>query len=138
LEEPLKMRADQIVNWKRERDIARAIADPVERAKALDAVYDHRDDMMMECISHQSGRVKKLIETDIPKLDGEIENIKLKVEPCVESDKEYRKAKSDALAVKGFLGFAFKYGWPILKKIIEVAGPTTVAIIFCKVTGILW
>lgn len=52
------MTDEQIEAWKVERDMARAIENEADRAKALETAYDHRDEMMMTCISHQSGRVK--------------------------------------------------------------------------------
>lgn len=56
------MTEDQIAQWKKERDIARAISDEASRGVALQEVYDHRDDMMMECIAHQSDRVKMILK----------------------------------------------------------------------------
>jgi hypothetical protein len=56
------MTEDQIDQWKEERDIARAISDDASRGVALQKVYDHRDDMMMECIAHQSDRVKMILK----------------------------------------------------------------------------
>lgn len=52
------MTDDQISAWKVERDMARAIENEADRNKALQTAYDHRDEMMMTCIAHQSGRVK--------------------------------------------------------------------------------
>jgi hypothetical protein len=52
------MTDDQINAWKVERDMARAIENEADRNKALQTAYDHRDEMMMTCIAHQSGRVK--------------------------------------------------------------------------------
>ena len=68
------MTDQQIEQWKREREIARAIEDPHSREVALQQVYDHKDDMMMECIAHQSNRLKEVekkvnaIEIDLPQL----------------------------------------------------------------------
>lgn len=53
------MTDDQISAWKIERDMARAIENESDRNKALQTAYDHRDEMMMTCIAHQSGRVKE-------------------------------------------------------------------------------
>jgi uncharacterized protein YfbU (UPF0304 family) len=53
------MTDDQISAWKVERDMARAIENEADRNKALQTAYDHRDEMMMTCIAHQSGRVKE-------------------------------------------------------------------------------
>lgn len=52
------MTDDQIRAWKVERDMARAIENEADRNKALQTAYDHRDEMLMTCIAHQSGRVK--------------------------------------------------------------------------------
>lgn len=48
----------QIKAWKVERDMARAIENESDRNKALQTAYDHRDEMLMTCVAHQSGRVK--------------------------------------------------------------------------------
>lgn len=52
------MTDEQIKAWKVERDIARAIENESDRNKALQTAYDHRDEMLMTCIAHQSERVK--------------------------------------------------------------------------------
>lgn len=52
------MTDEQIKAWKVERDMARAIESESDRNKALQTAYDHRDEMMMTCIAHQSKRVK--------------------------------------------------------------------------------
>lgn len=56
------MTKKQIKDWKVERDIARAINDEEDRRIAVQKVYDHRDDMMMKCIAHQSNRVKEIMK----------------------------------------------------------------------------
>ena len=53
------MTKDQIEQWMVERDMARAIENEADRNKALQTAYDHRDEMMMTCIAHQSKRVKE-------------------------------------------------------------------------------
>jgi hypothetical protein len=52
------MTDEQIASWMIERDMARAIENEADRNKALQTAYDHRDEMMMTCIAHQSKRVK--------------------------------------------------------------------------------
>lgn len=52
------MTDEQIASWMVERDMARAIENEQDRNKALQTAYDHRDEMMMTCIAHQSKRVK--------------------------------------------------------------------------------
>lgn len=56
------MTDDQIRAWKVERDMARAIENESDRNKALQTAYDHRDEMMMTCIAHQSKRVKEIMK----------------------------------------------------------------------------
>lgn len=56
------MTDEQIKAWKVERDIARAIKNEVDRDVALQKCYDHRDEMMMTCIAHQSERVKTILK----------------------------------------------------------------------------
>lgn len=56
------MTEEQVINWKKERDIARRIADDTSRHEALQEVYDHRDDMMMHCIQRQADRVKMILK----------------------------------------------------------------------------
>lgn len=56
------MTEDQIKDWKHERDIARAISNETDRNAALQKCYDHRDEMMMTCIAHQSKRVKLIMQ----------------------------------------------------------------------------
>lgn len=56
------MTDDQISAWKVERDMARNIENEADRNKALQTAYDHRDEMMMTCIAHQSGRVKEIMK----------------------------------------------------------------------------
>lgn len=55
------MTDEQIEQWKVEREIARAINDPESRRAALEKVYDHRDEMQMQCIAHQSRRQKEMM-----------------------------------------------------------------------------
>lgn len=52
------MNDEQIAQWMVERDMARAIVNEDDRQIALQTAYDHRDEMMMTCIAHQSKRVK--------------------------------------------------------------------------------
>ena len=122
------MTKKQIEDWKRERDIAREISDPKEREIALGKVYDHRDDMMMECIQHQADRVKTSLEND-KRLEGEINEIKTALAPCVESDKEWREKKLMARGAKWAIG--------VVIGLSTVVG-SVVAIKICKMIGTLW
>jgi len=114
----------------REMEDALAIDDATRRQDAMLVVLAHHTRALVDCQRKTSDRVK-VIYTDIPQ-------IKTDLARCVESDREYRKAKSDAKAIGGFLGFCGKWVWPVVKKGIELIGAPTAAIIFCKMTGILW
>lgn len=84
------MTEKQIRDWKRERDIARAIADDESREKALQEVYDHKDDMIMECIAHQSDRVKLIMKDH---------------DAMVHTHKMYLKEHAEMQGVKKALGW---------------------------------
>lgn len=96
------MTEEQIRNWKVERDIARSIKDENERRAALEKVYDHRDEMQMECIAHQSDRVKA-IKANLEAMKVEISDVKKDLRPCVETDKEYRIQKERIKGAKAML-----------------------------------
>jgi len=110
------MTAEQIKNWMKERDIARAISDSAEREKALEAVYDHKDDMMLECIQHQADRVKiglandALLDAEIKGLKGAVNGLRDELKPLKESDKDYRQWK---LKIQGGILL-----WKILKYLV--------------------
>lgn len=82
------MTDEQIQQWKVERDIARGIKDPDERHAALEKVYDHRDEMQMTCIAHQSMRQKKLV--------ADVEDLKAKIAPLQKDHEEYQQKKAEA------------------------------------------
>lgn len=109
------MTTEQIEQWKRERDIARAIKDPTERAIALEKVYDHRDDLQMECIQHQADRIKTSLQNDkvlndkIDKLDGRVAKVEGEMKPLKETDREYRAWKLRAEGAK-LLWRLLRYG----------------------------
>jgi hypothetical protein len=77
------MNDEQIAQWMVERDIARAIVNEADRNKALQAAYDHRDEMMMTCIAHQSKRVKDQ--------GSQIEEIMKHHDDMVKSHQEFRE-----------------------------------------------
>lgn len=105
------MTSEQIANWKRERDIARAIADPVERERAFTKVYDHRDDMQMECIQHQADRIKTgltndaILDRELKALKTDVGEIRKELKPLKESDREFREAKIEARGMKRLLNW---------------------------------
>ena len=114
------MTAHEIEQWKQSRDIARLIQDPEERSKAMDRVYDMRDDLQMECIQHQSDRIKMTLK-NAEDLNEEIKGIKVDIaemkqdmKPCIESDKDYREWK---MKIQGGVIM-----WKILKYLLAAGG----------------
>ena len=69
------MTDQQIEQWKREREIARSIEDTHSREVALQQVYDHKDDMMMQCIAHQSNRIKDM-EVRVRQIDADMPSVR--------------------------------------------------------------
>lgn len=89
------MTDDQIKAWKVERDMARAIENENDRNKALQTAYDHRDEMMMTCIAHQSKRVKDQGE--------QIDNIMQHHNAMVQSHKTFQAMLAKEKGEKEFL-----------------------------------
>lgn len=108
------MTDEQIAAWKTERSIARGIKDPEERRIALEKVYDHRDEMQMTCIAHQSGRVKELLSRSEANSDG-LKDLNDRIVPLEAMKKEYEKAKERGIGAKWGFGVALvlvgKFGW---------------------------
>lgn len=69
------MTEDQVRMWQRRRNEAKEIEDPVARQKALDIVYDMKDDLQLECQRKMADRIKGLVESDKVQ-QGEIAEIK--------------------------------------------------------------
>lgn len=55
------MTEEQIKTWRKHRDIAKKIEDPVQRQLALDKLYEEKDDLMQECFYKQSMRIKNVV-----------------------------------------------------------------------------
>lgn len=89
------MTDDQIKAWKVERDMARAIENENDRNKALQTAYDHRDEMMMTCIAHQSKRVKDQ--------GSQIDNIMQHHNAMVQSHKTFQAMLTKEKNEKDFL-----------------------------------
>lgn len=93
------MTVEQIEQWKRERDIARAIKDPNERVIALEKVYDHRDDLQMECIQHQAERVKTSLRNDavlnakLDKMGARVDAVEKDLVPLNDTNEELKAWK---------------------------------------------
>ena len=58
------MTEEQVAKWQARRDEAKRIEDPVAREKALDIVYDLKDDMQLDCQRKMADRMKGLVESD--------------------------------------------------------------------------
>lgn len=122
----------QIKQWKVERDIARAIKDEEERKKALEKVYDHRDDLQMECIQHQADRIKTClakstnIEAEITELKNATTNQQVQINKCLETDGEFRRmkecGKGVALGVKIAIAVGSVIGFEALKGLVTALG----------------
>lgn len=72
------MTEDQVRMWQRRRNEAKEIEDPAARQKALDIVYDMKDDMQLDCQRKMADRIKQLVESDEVQ-QGEIAEIKTSV-----------------------------------------------------------
>ena len=73
------MTEDQVRAWQRRRNEAKEIEDPVARQKALDIVYDMKDDLQLDCQRKMADRIKQLVENDEVQ-HGEIVEIKTSVD----------------------------------------------------------
>ena len=98
-----KMTSEQIKAWRVERDIARESGSK----ELIQKAYDHRDDMMMECIQHQADRMKKGLANDerfekqLSTMDNRLVKIEDELPPLKETAKDY---KEKILIAKGAQG----------------------------------
>lgn len=125
------MTEDQVRMWQRRRNEAKEIEDPAARQKALDIVYDMKDDMQLDCQRKMADRIKTLVESDKVQ-QGEISEIKTSVQELqsgfeedhetVQEVREGRlKAKGVMLALK-WLGYvAAAGGGSIITWLLSVA-----------------
>lgn len=87
------MTAKQIEDWRVERDIARESG----RKDLIDKAYDHRDDMMMECIQHQADRMKQALANDerfekkLTTMDDRLVKMEEELPPLKETAKDYKE-----------------------------------------------
>lgn len=91
------MTDEQIEQWKVERDIARRS----EKSDLIQAAYDHRDEMMMTCIAHQSSRQKTLI-ADVAALKEDVKPLKADHAELI-AGKERRKGFMMAIKLAKYL-----------------------------------
>ena len=126
------MTEEQVRMWQRRRNEAKEIEDPAARQKALDIVYDMKDDMQLDCQRKMADRIKGLVESDKVQ-QGEIAEIKTSVkelqggfEEDHETVQEIRdgklKAKGAMLMLK-WLGYvAAAGGGSIVTWLLSAAG----------------
>lgn len=121
----------------REMDDAMKVEDPQRRTEAMTCVMGHQLRALIDCSRKTANRVKEVRAHD-DVVDGILKEMSKTLASCNESNLEYRRARQDVRAVRGFLGFCGRYVWPVVRKVIETIGAPTAAIVFCKLTGILW
>lgn len=125
------MTEDQVRTWQRRRNEAKEIEDPVARQKALDIVYDMKDDLQLDCQRKMADRIKQLVENDEVQ-HGEIAEIKTSVdklnkdfEEDHETVQEVRegklKAKGVMLALKWLGYIAAAGGGSVITWLLSVA-----------------
>lgn len=113
----------QIAQWMVERDMARAIENEADRNKALQTAYDHRDEMMMTCIAHQSKRVKDQ--------GAQIDNIMQHHNAMVQSHKTFQTMLAKEKSEKEFL----KKILSAIKWIVAIFGSGGIGIFLTRVLG---
>ena len=122
------MTAKQIADWRVERDIARESG----RKDLIDKAYDHRDDMMMECIQHQADRMKQGLANDakfeqqLSKMDTRLIKIEDEMPSLQETAKDY---KEKILIAKGAQG-GIKVFITILKYVAAAGGGAAILKMF--------
>lgn len=96
------MTEEQVARWQARRDEAKRIEDPVAREKALDMVYDLKDDMQLDCQRKLADRIKDLVSSDREKRIG-IDEIKTSVNAVrQELDRYKRDFDADHATVEEF------------------------------------
>jgi hypothetical protein len=131
------MTEEQVTKWQARRDEAKRIEDPVAREKALDIVYDMKDDMQLDCQRKMADRIKDLVKSDGEQRD-DINEIKTSVaamktdfdnhkrdfeadHKVVDEVREHKLRASGAMTMLKWLGYAAACGGGfIVKWIIEI------------------
>ena len=113
------MTEEQVRTWQKRRNEAKEIKDPEARQKALDFVYDLKDDMQLDCQRKMADRIKDLVASDEVQRE-EIAEVKIAVEGLqqgFEADHEtvqgFREGKlrvSGALLLLKWLGYLLAAG----------------------------
>ena len=131
------MTEEQVAKWQARRDEAKRIEDPVAREKALDIVYDLKDDMQLDCQRKMADRIKDLVESDkaqrreineiktsVASMKTDLDNHKKDFEADHEVVNEVREHKlkaSGAMTVLKWLGYVAAAGGGVaIKWFLEV------------------
>lgn len=131
------MTEEQVAKWQARRDEAKRIEDPVAREKALDIVYDLKDDMQLDCQRKMADRIKDLVESDkeqrleINEIKGAVKSLEddlahheedFKADHEVVNEVRAHKLKaSGAMTILRWLGYlAAVGGGAAIKWILEV------------------
>lgn len=131
------MTEEQVLMWQKRRDEAKQIEDPVAREKALDIVYDLKDDMQLDCQRKLADRIKDLVKSD-KEQRNDINEIKTSVaamridldnhkkdfsadHEVVNEVREQKLKASGAITALKWLGYAAAVGGGVaVKWILEV------------------
>ena len=131
------MTKEQVEKWQARRDEARMIEDPVAREKALDIVYDLKDDMQLDCQRKMADRIKELVKSDgdqrvdineiktsVAAMKTDLDNHKKDFESdhkVVNEIREHKLKASGAMTVLKWLGYIAAAGGGIaIKWILDV------------------
>lgn len=131
------MTEEQVAKWQARRDEAKRIEDPVAREKALDIVYDLKDDMQLDCQRKMADRMKGLVESDkeqrnaineiktsVATMNTDLENHKRDFEADHKVVNEVRENKlkaSGAVTALKWLGYVAAVGGGVaVKWILEI------------------
>lgn len=131
------MTEEQVLKWQARRDEAKRIEDPVAREKALDIVYDLKDDMQLDCQRKMADRMKGLVESDreqrndineiktsVAAMKTDLDNHKKDFEAdhkVVNEVREHKLKASGAITVLKWLGYIAAVGGGVaIKWLLEV------------------
>lgn len=131
------MTEEQVAKWQARRDEAKRIEDPVAREKALDIVYDLKDDMQLDCQRKMADRMKGLVESDreqrndineiktsVAAMKTDLDNHKKDFEAdhkVVNEVREQRLKASGAMTALRWLGYVAAAGGGVaIKWLLEV------------------
>jgi len=104
------MTEEQVAKWREQRDKAKQIEDPVAREKALDIVYDMKDDLQLDCQRKMADRIKTLVSNDAEQgkeLAGMRSDVGEIKETLEDHDPVIQELKTARTKVEG--------GWQLLK-----------------------